>query len=73
LREIKSKGGEMSNWTDKLTDDERDIMKALSGFADDITSLMDIMTKNMDKKTNRTCRLGYISMLAHSLGVQENA
>ena len=59
------------DWTETLTDDQKCLMKALSGFITDASEIMDVMTRGMDAKTNKCVRLGYVQTLIKALGLEE--
>lgn len=59
------------NWFDTLTDDQKCLMKALSGLITDASDIMDVMTKGMNKETNKYVRLGYVQTLIEALGIEE--
>lgn len=61
----------MDDWTLKLTDDQKCLMRALSGFINDASDIMDVMTRGMDKKMNNYVRLGYVQTLIKALGLEE--
>lgn len=59
------------SWTDTLTDDQKCLMRALSGFITDASEIMDVMTRGMDEKTNKYVRIGYVNTLIKALGIEE--
>lgn len=61
----------MNNWFEELTDDQKCLMKALSGLITDASDIMDVMTKGLDAKTNKYVRLGYVQTLIKALGLEE--
>ena len=61
----------MNNWFEELTNDQKCLMKALSGLITDASDIMDVMTKGLDAKTNKYVRLGYVQTLIKALGLEE--
>ena len=61
----------MNKWFEELTNDQKCLMKALSGLITDASDIMDVMTKGLDAKTNKYVRLGYVQTLIKALGLEE--
>lgn len=61
----------MGDWTSTFTDDQKCIMRALSGFVADASELMEVMTRNMDDKTKTYVKLGYVQTLIKALELEE--
>lgn len=59
------------NWDEGLTDYQKCLMRALSGFITDASEIMNVMTRNMDKDLARYVRLGYVQTLIKALGLEE--
>ena len=67
-------GGTMEkHWTDTLTEEQTTLMKVASGFIDDASKIMEIITKNMDEKTKQCVILGYIATMGKALGMDLEA
>jgi hypothetical protein len=59
----------MNDWAKNLTEEQTTLMKVLSGFIDDASELMKIVTKGMDETTKQCVILGYIATMGKALGM----
>ena len=61
----------MEDWTEKINDEQKCLMRILSGFITDTAEIMNLMTKGMDDKLNYYVRLGYVETIIKALGLEE--
>ena len=59
------------DWTETLTDDQKCMMRVLSGLVTDVSELMGIMTRGMKDDLKTYVKLGYVQTLIKALELEE--
>lgn len=59
-------------WSDSLTEDQQKIMTVLSGYIADMTTLFELLTKDMPEKHGLLCKMGYIESIMLAIGITKD-
>lgn len=59
-------------WSEELTPEQTLIMQILGGFMADISSLFDLMTKDMPERKAYLCKLGFLETLGKTLELDKD-